>query len=94
MIWHEGAAFEGAQKVADFYNPKQFEVKLDLNQSPSVPTDEFVCANLSFTSEVSRDIVRFAELFLSEVLHPPPLPLSLSSTLDFSLIIRLGNARK
>jgi len=69
MIWHEGAAFEGAHKVADFYNPKQFEVKLDLNQSPSVPTDEFICANLSFTSEVSRDIVRFAELFLSQELQ-------------------------
>jgi len=66
MVWHEEAAFAGAQKVVDFYSPKVFEVKLDLNQSPSVPTDEFICANFSLNSEVSRDLVRFGEAVMTQ----------------------------
>jgi len=65
MIWHEGAAYEGAHKVADFYNPSQFEIKLELNQSPSVPSDQFIAFNFSINSEVARDTLRFFEAALS-----------------------------
>lgn len=51
----------------DFYDPKQFEVKLELNQEPTVASSDFLELNLGVSCEMSRNVIRLLELILIKV---------------------------
>jgi len=66
MLWHEPDAVEAAGKVAEFYDPKEFEIKLELNQEPTVPCSEFLALNFSLNTEMARNSLRLLESLLGE----------------------------
>jgi len=66
MVWHESAAVAAADKIAQFYDPRQFELKLELNQEPTVSSNDFLALNFSLNFEVARNSLRFVESLLGE----------------------------
>jgi len=61
FLWTDQKANEAFHKIFNFYAPRELELKLELNQEPSVPTDDFVAAHLSFHSQLARNSVRILE---------------------------------
>jgi hypothetical protein len=61
FVWHSEEAYEGAQKVFQYYNPQSFEAGLELNQAPIDPADDFI-------QDVLNQISAWTLLVLSAVL--------------------------
>jgi len=61
FLWTDKNAHEAFLKIFDFYEPHTLELKVELNQEPSVPTSDFIAANLTFHTELARNSVRLLE---------------------------------
>jgi Ras-related C3 botulinum toxin substrate 1 len=61
FVWHSDEAYEGAQKVLQFYGPQRVDALIELNQAPGDSSDEFVQGRGTFDLVVARRALRFVQ---------------------------------
>jgi Ras-related C3 botulinum toxin substrate 1 len=61
FVWHSEEAFEGAQKVLQFYAPQRLDALIELNQAPADSSEEFIEGRGTFDLVVARRALRFVQ---------------------------------
>jgi len=68
FIWHSEEAYEGFQKVLEFYGLQRIEATIELNQAPTDAVENFIEGRAAFDGIIARRGLRFMQrTFLASI---------------------------